>query len=141
VWCPNVLVKASNFCTPETGEFDGSFAACDFKEGDLIERGVMRRLPEGFDGMKCQECFTWSTEIPNKTWAMGSGCSPYYNTHKGNKANTRMVRHFDENRFEIFAARDIAQGEELLHTYISLEWRECFSDLNKICEADIAEQA
>jgi len=63
---------------------------------------------------------------------MGSGCSPYYNTDKKNTANTKMVRYFDEDRFEIFAARDIAAGEELMHTYISLEWRTCFSDLNEI---------
>ena len=61
----------------------------------------MRRLPEGFDGMQCQECFTWSDEVPNKTWAMGSGCSPYYNTHKSSISNTRMVRYFDEDRFEV----------------------------------------
>ena len=129
------MVRSSTFCTPETGDFDGSFSACAFKAGDLIERGVMRRLPEGFDGHKCQECFTWSTDLPNKTWAAGSGCSPYYNTDKGSNANTKMVRYFDENRFEIFAARDIAAGEELLHTYISLEWRECFSDMNKMLDA------
>jgi len=31
---------------------------------------------------------------------------------------------------------DIAEGEELTHTYISLEWRTCFSDLNKIVNGD-----
>ena len=101
VFCANVICKQSNFSTPETGDFDGSFARIAFKEGDLIERGIMRVLPEGFDGNKCEECFTWSTERPNKKWAMGSGCSPFYNTHKGENANTRMVRYFDENRFEV----------------------------------------
>jgi hypothetical protein len=43
-----------------------------------------------------------------------------------------MVRYFDEDRFEIFATRDIEENEELVHTYISLKWRECFADLNKI---------
>ena len=43
-----------------------------------------------------------------------------------------MKRFFDEDRFEIYARRDIEKDEELTHTYISLEWRECFSDLNKI---------
>jgi len=105
-------------------------------QGDLIEKGVMRRLPEGFDGNTCPYIFTWSTERPNKTWGMGSGCSPYYNTDKKGSANTRMVRYFDEDRFEIFAARDIKKGEELLHTYVSLEWRTCFSDLNKIVNGE-----
>jgi len=43
-----------------------------------------------------------------------------------------MVRYFDENRFEIFAKQDIKSGDELFHTYVSLEWRECFSEIDKI---------
>lgn len=46
--------------------FDGAFAACDIKEGELVEKGLMRRLPEGFDGNTCPYIFTWSTERPNK---------------------------------------------------------------------------
>lgn len=46
--------------------FDGAFAAVDFKAGDLVEKGLMRRLPEGFDGNTCPYIFTWSTERPNK---------------------------------------------------------------------------
>lgn len=65
----------------------------------------MRRLPDGFDGNQCPYVFTWSDEIPNKTWGMGSGCSAYYNTEKEGNANTHMVRYFDEDRFEIFATR------------------------------------
>ena len=61
---------------------------------------------------------------------MASGCAPYYNTAKSVNANTEMKRYFDEDRFEIFAARDIEPDEELTHTYISLTWRKCFSDLN-----------
>ena len=34
--------------------------------GDLVEKGVMRRLPEGFDGNKSPYVFTWSNERPNK---------------------------------------------------------------------------
>jgi hypothetical protein len=104
--------------------------------GELVEKGIMRRLPEGFDGNICQEIFTWSTDRPNKIWAMGSGCSPFYNTDKKQKANTRMERYYDEDRFEIFAARDIERDEELTHTYVSLEWRTCFEPLNKIVNAD-----
>lgn len=92
----------------------------------------MRILPDGFDGNECPYVFTWSTERPNKTWGMGSGCSAYYNTDKSGKANTKMVRFFEENRFEIYAERDIEKDEELTHTYISLEWRTCFEDINKI---------
>ena len=46
--------------------FDGAFAAVSIKEGELIEKGVMRRLPEGFDGNACPYIFTWSDERPNK---------------------------------------------------------------------------
>ena len=92
----------------------------------------MRRLPDGFDGNTCPYIFTWSTERPNKVWGMGSGCAPFYNTCKEGTANTKMVRYFDEDRFEIFATRDIKAGDELLHTYISLKWRTCFQELNEI---------
>lgn len=67
---------------------------------------------------------------------MGSGCAPYYNTCKKGTANTKMVRYFDKDQFEIFAEEDIKAGDELLHTYISLEWRTCFSDLNDIINKD-----
>lgn len=132
--CSKVYVKRSNFSTEETGYFDGAFANVQIKKGDLVEKGVMRRLPEGFDGNTCQYIFTWSDEIPNKTWGMGSGCSPFYNTDKAGFANTKMVRYFDEDKFEIFACKDIEIGEELLHTYKSLKWRTCFLPLNEICE-------
>jgi hypothetical protein len=36
------------------------------RKGDLIEKGVMRRLPDGFDGNTCPYIFTWSDERPNK---------------------------------------------------------------------------
>lgn len=119
----------------QTGEFDGAFAAVDFKAGDLIEKGVVRRLPDGFDGHTCQFIFTWSTARPNKTWAMASGCAPYYNTCKEGTSNTKMVRDFENDTFEIFAVNDIPKDEELLHTYISLGWRKCFSELNDIVNA------
>jgi SET domain len=99
--------------------------------GELVEKGLMRRLPEDFDGMTCPYIFTWSDDIPNKTWAMGSGTSAYYNTNKECDANTKMIRYFDEDRFEIFAERDIAAGEELTHTYKSLKWRTCFKPISE----------
>ena len=140
--------------------------------GELVEKGLMRRLPDGFDGNTCPctfitvhlckyyyvygyishailfclcfdlsfvcgpDIFTWSTERPNKTWAMGSGTSAFYNTAAEEDANTRMDRFYDEDRFEIYATRDIAQDEELTHTYVSLKWRTCFSDLNDIVHAN-----
>mgnify|MGYP001456837173 CR=1 FL=1 len=67
---------------------------------------------------------------------MASGCAPYYNTCKEGTANTKMVRDFKNDTFEIFATRDIPANEELLHTYISLKWRTCFSELNDIVHRD-----
>jgi len=49
----------------------------------------------------------------------------FYNTHPTDP-NTEMTRFFDEDRFEIYALRDIREGEELTHTYKSLKWRKCF---------------
>lgn len=134
--CSKVYVKKSSFSNEQTGDFDGAFAAVPIKEGELIEKGIVRRLPDGFDGNTCPYIFTWSNERPNKVWSMASGCAPFYNTCKEGDANTRMVRHFDEDTFEIYATKDIAEGEELLHTYISLKWRTCFSELNQIVHAD-----
>ena len=70
-------------------------------------------------------------DAPNATWATGSGASTFYNTpvDGGAAANTRMARDFGADSFEIFATRDIAAGDELLHEYKSKAWRACFSDL------------
>lgn len=67
----------------------------------------MRRLPDSIDGNEIEEIFTWSNERPNKVWAMGSGCSAFYNTSKKEEANTKMERFFDEDRFEIYATRKL----------------------------------
>jgi SET domain len=67
---------------------------------------------------------------------MGSGTSAFYNTAKQDDANTEMKRYFDEDRFEIFATRDIEADEELTHTYISLTWRTCFKDINELLHKD-----
>ena len=45
-----------------------------------------------------------------------------------------MERDFENDTFEIYAAVDIEKDEELLHTYVSLKWRECFKELDEICE-------
>ena len=72
--------------------------------------------------------FTWSDKIPNKTWAIGSGCSTFYNTSL--TPNTKMNRNFDNNTFTIEAITNISKGEELFHKYKSLKWRTCFQELN-----------
>tara|TARA_Y100000590_G_scaffold470766_1_gene669749 strand:- start:30712 stop:30999 length:288 start_codon:yes stop_codon:yes gene_type:complete len=83
----------------------GAFAKFDFKEDDLIERGLVKRLDKSFDGMNNPHVFTWSDDIPNKTWAFTSGCATFYNTSK--TPNTTMIRHFDEDKFEFYTCKDI----------------------------------
>ena len=135
--CSRVYVTESSFSTP-TNKFDGAFANCDIAKGEMVECGLMRRLSDAnnrcFDGMNNSYIFTWSDDLPNYTWAAGSGCSPFYNTAKDGSANTRMVRFFDEDRFEIFATCDISKGDELVHTYKSLKWRTAFAELNRLLE-------
>ena len=106
----------------------GAFALCPIKKGELVEKGIVRRLTN-VDGNENPYVFTWSDVVPNTTWVLGSGCATFYNTTTKEKANTHMYRFFDEDRFEIYATRDIMAGEELLHVYKSKKWRRCFRDL------------
>ena len=118
--CPKVFVEASLGGA-------GAFAACDIQKGEVVEFGIVRRLPADFDGNDCQYVFTWSED--RTVWAIGSGCSTYYNC--SDEPNTKMYRDFDNDSFEIHALRDIAKGEELTHVYKSLQWRKCFSDISQ----------
>ena len=109
---------------------DGVYAAVPLRKGELVERGIVRRV--AVDGHDCPYVFTWSED--RTVWALGSGCSTFYNSPDpsdpdGPKPNSHMVRYFDEDRFEIFATADIAPDEELFHKYRSLEWRRCFKQL------------
>jgi len=114
----------------------GAFASVPIKKGDLVEKGIVRRLP--VDGNKCPYVFTWSED--KTIWASGSGCSVFYNASLDGKENTEMKRFFEEDRFEIFALRDIAKDEEVTHLYKSIEWRDCFSDLKKIRDETVAKR-
>lgn len=105
------------------------------------------------DGNENPYVFTWSDDVPNSTWATGSGCSTFYNTADEAESNTHMCvcimpaspaallaclmcatraareRDFANNSFVITATKDIAEGEELLHVYKSKAWRKCFQEL------------
>eukprot|EP00933_Yihiella_yeosuensis_P037081 TRINITY_DN30930_c0_g1_i1.p1 TRINITY_DN30930_c0_g1~~TRINITY_DN30930_c0_g1_i1.p1 ORF type:complete len:156 (-),score=31.64 TRINITY_DN30930_c0_g1_i1:525-992(-) len=119
--CSKVHVK------PDAYGGAGAFAACDIKAGELVEKGIVRVL-KNVDGNENPYIFTWSDEIPNKTWANGSGASTFYNTGTEEQSNTHMERDFKNNSFVITATRDIKKGEELLHVYKSKSWRTCFKD-------------
>ena len=136
--CSKVCVKTSTFSSPDN-IFYGAFATCDIKAGELIEKGLMKRLSDNqnkcFDGMKNPYVFTWSDDQPNYTWAYPSGCLTFYNTGLENETNTKLIRHFDEDKYEVYAVKDIKAGEELTHTYKSLKWRTVFTSLyNELSE-------
>jgi len=131
--CSKVYVDTSALSTI-SNEFDGAFARVNIKKGELVEKGLMRRLSDSnnklFDGMQNMFVFTWSDDLPNYTWAFASGCGSFYNSGLDDQTNTHMIRYFDEDRFEIYAKQDINAGDELTHTYKSLKWRESFVSLH-----------
>ena len=117
--CSKVIVKNTNTMGL------GAFINQNIKRGDLIEKGVVRRIDT--DGHKSPYLFSWSED--RTVWAFASGCATFYNTSLD--PNTRFERNYMTDTFEIYAIRDIKVGEELTHKYKSLEWRECFQELNK----------
>jgi hypothetical protein len=117
IMCKDVTVL------PDAYGGDGCFARRKFMKGECVEWGIMRRLP--MDGNASTYVFTWSED--RTVWATAGGMAMFYNTH-ATDPNTEMIRYFDEDRFEIYALRDIEVGEELTHTYRSLKWRKCFVD-------------
>lgn len=106
----------------------GVYATEPIRKGDVVERGVVQRLP--VDGNECPYVFTWSED--RSVWATGSGCSVFYNASLDGSENTSMTRNLDDDTFEIYAIRDIEKGEELTHLYKSIDWRSCFTDLKAL---------
>ena len=78
VFCSDVYVSESVFST-EQNKFDGAFARVSFKEGDLIEYGIVRVLPEGFDGNLSPYVLLGQMKFLIKV-GMASGCATFYNT-------------------------------------------------------------
>ena len=75
-----------------------------------MERGIVRVLTN-CDGNENPYVFTWSDEMPNTTWALGSGCSTFYNTAEEADSNTHMERDFVNNTFVIKATK-VRRGRE-----------------------------
>eukprot|EP00435_Cladocopium_sp_Y103_P063543 s364_g25.t1 len=114
----------------------GVYATQPIRKGELVERGVVQRLP--VDGNECPYVFTWSED--RSVWATGSGCSVFYNASLDGSENTSMTRNLDDDTFEIYAIRDIEKGEELTHLYKSIEWRSCFTDLKALRDKTLQEK-
>jgi len=85
---------------------DGVFSRVRFFEGDVVEKGLARRLPEGFEG--CDGSVPWSADDKR---AMVSGAAMFYK--RCDEPNCVMQRNVDDDCFEIVALRDIAQDEVL----------------------------
>ena len=81
--CSRVFVKNDQYGGA------GAFAAVPIKKGELVEKGIVRVLTN-CDGNENPYVFTWSDEQPNTTWAIGSGCSTFYNTCDEATGNTHM---------------------------------------------------
>ena len=120
VKCTNVIVKNT------LNKGLGTFANKRFVKDELVEKGVVKRIE--CDGNKNPYLFTWSKD--RTIWAFASGCATFYNTSRD--PTTTMKRFYEEDRYEIYALRNIEEGEELTHKYKSLEWRECFQGLREM---------
>ena len=102
----------------------GVFSLKDFKEGDIIEIGLMS-IVNNVDGNENDHLFTWSDD--RTIWACGSGCLPYYN--HSNEPNIKKVGDLINNTMKIVALKDIMGGDELMNKYISSSWRKCFKTI------------
>ena len=63
----------------------------------------------------------------SKVWAACSWCLPFYN--HSNTPNIKKHGDLTNDRMTVTALRDIKKGEELVGTYYSRQWRECFKEL------------
>lgn len=115
--CSKVVVKEGKYGL-------GAFASKDIKKGEIVEKGVMMRL-NNVDGNENPHLFTWSD--CKTVWASGSGCLPFYN--HSNTPNIEKNGDLINDRMIVIALKDIKKGEELVGTYYSRKWRECFKDL------------
>ena len=74
--------------------------------------------------------FTWCCNDLTKAAAV-SGCGQFYNT-LGDQSNARCVPYHSENRFEIYALRDIGVDDELTFRYDSMNYRRGFDEVRGI---------
>jgi len=119
--CSNVSVRKSLI-----GDGDGVFAEKDFLQNEVIEIGIVRVIP--VDGNICPYVFTWSDNFDK--FALSSGCATFYNT--SSKPNSKMIRDFENNTFQIIAIKYIKKNDEITHLYKGINHRQCFQDLG-IC--------
>ena len=120
--CSKVTCKPSNIVKGQKGVF----ANDKILKGDIIEWGVATII----DGINVQNndiFYTWSL-IDRTKAATVSGCGLFYNT-LGDKSNARCVPYHSENRFEVYALRDIDKNEEITFRYDSMNYRKGMNHL------------
>lgn len=111
----------------------GSFAKKAFSKGDCVEWGCAILIPS-ISVHESDAFFAWSSKDrggESQKVATCTGCALYYNT-MGDESNCRMVPYHKEQRFEVFALRDIEVGEELTIRYDSMNWREAMTEVRAI---------
>ena len=111
---------------------NGVFAACDIKQGGIVEWGVAVVL-QNYNIHDTDSLYTWTSfnRTAEAAVATVSGCGLFYNT-LGDKSNTRCVPYHKEKRFEVYALTDIKAGTELTFRYDSMNWREGMQDVKAI---------
>ena len=119
--CSKVSVRQSNIKNAGLGAFANTF----IKKDEIVEYGLVRLVD--CDGHNNPYLFTWSED--KTKWGYASGCATFYNSKID--SNTCIIRDFEKLKYKIIAKKDIQKGEELTHTYRSLKWRKCFTNLNK----------
>lgn len=119
------LVNCSKVYVDKSIHGNGVFSKVNLKKGEIIETGLMIRLVN-VDGNENPHLFTWSDD--RQTWAMGSGCLPFYN-HTNNNPNMKKCGDLINDTMVVVALCDIKAGKELVSTYYSASWRKCFADL------------
>ncbi|KAJ1463217.1 hypothetical protein M885DRAFT_430463 [Pelagophyceae sp. CCMP2097] len=110
----------------------GVVAAGPIKCGDVVEKMLLCRLLESYPGHDDEHVFVWWKGKPgtgNICWCQGSGNAVYYNTGPKTAWNTRSLKDFDNDVLALVATRDIAEGEEIIIMYSSINWRTCWDDL------------
>jgi len=108
----------------------GVFAKCALKKGEVVEWGIAFVVPN-VDVRTNDTLYSWSC-VDRSVGAALSGCALFYNT-QGDNSNCRCVPyHAPENRFEIYALRDIDAGEELTIRYDSMNYRDGMVEVKAI---------
>eukprot|EP00545_Synedropsis_sp_CCMP1620_P012508 CAMPEP_0119010788 /NCGR_PEP_ID=MMETSP1176-20130426/5249_1 /TAXON_ID=265551 /ORGANISM="Synedropsis recta cf, Strain CCMP1620" /LENGTH=176 /DNA_ID=CAMNT_0006963519 /DNA_START=91 /DNA_END=621 /DNA_ORIENTATION=+ len=108
----------------------GVFSTTSFTKGQAIEWGVATIIPR-LTIHESDAFFAWTSFSKTGPAATLSGHCLFYNT-LGDDSNVRCVPYHEDKRFEIYALRDIEEGEELTIRYDSMNWRDAMTEVKGI---------